>query len=624
MAKTSQADRVKRWTTRIAAANRRYKAWEDRFQCPRLYNYYLGHQWRGESETDAQKLYVTNLVFPTIETQLPTLLFSSPHVQVDPRPAKADDVGSEAGARAQLIESTLQTFVDDPKLFFKAETTSALRDTPFRFGIVEVGYSSDYLDNPNAGKPVLLENSEDAMLDSGGKPVTQPAKLIQSEELYLRRVPPHTFRVSASNRPLLSRNDWIGCYEWQYVEDVKRNPAYRNTASLTAGGKTDDTTPDEPELDGEDGSRHADMVKLWRLWDLRRKVRHVIAEGHDKFLQEDFPITRHPFAALKFYEIADSFYPLPPVFNWLSPQDEKNEKREAQRTQRKRSARRYMRDGSVLSEEFEKLAAGGDGTCILVPQISPPPIVPIVDAPIDHRIFEDGDTDRDFLQISGVGGDARGESDPGTDTATQANIQNARLQIRESHLRRQVGDWLSEIVRLMLETAREKMQLPFWVQMNSDPFAGDQQGQQATARQWQEISSEKLGDLDVDVRVDVTSLSPISEQQQGAAWLQVLAILKDPQTLALVMQPNPASPETPSALLVKILGGLGIKSPQDVLEIQRIGREVLAEQKQMAMAQMLIKGGPVPGPGGPPSPAPGGPPSQPAAGVPVNGPMAVQ
>ncbi|MEG7982401.1 hypothetical protein U2054_15540, partial [Listeria monocytogenes] len=90
---------------------------------------------------------------------------------------------------------------------------------------------------------------------------------------------------------------------------------------------------------------------------------------------------------------------------------------------------------------------------------------------------------------------------PEATTATQANIVNARTLIRESHARTQVAAWLSDIARLMLLTVRSSMQLPFMVQRHVDPFAAEQDPQdvQRTAGTWQEIQSEDIDGLDVDV-----------------------------------------------------------------------------------------------------------------------------
>jgi len=299
---------------------------------------------------------------------------------------------------------------------------------------------------------------------------------------------------------------------------------------------------------------------------------------------------------------------MPPVYNWLSPQDEINETREMQRTHRRRFTRRYTSmKGNIDQTELDKLETGGDGVVALSNVNKPLEAVP--DAPLDrsNTVEELALAKEDFMQISGVGQAARGEATG--DTATEANIVNQRLQIRETRARVQVAGWLGDICRIMLLTLREKMQLPMLVKLNTDPYAGDQQGLVKSVEGWAQITSEQLGDLDVDVKVDVSSLSPVSEDQQRAQWTQVLGMLTNPALMALLMQPNPASPMEPSPLLRKTLAFYGIKSEQEIREIMRVGQQVWMQQAMMGMGG----GGPQPSMGQPGQPA----------GLPA-GPMGVQ
>ena len=424
-------DAVTVWGDRLRKANDDYDAWAREYMVKRLAAYYRGHQWAGVTEEEAKHKYTINLTFATVETQLPTLMFSKPKIMVEARPARGQSIGSDVGNRATLVQDALQTAIDDPKLRFKYHTTLALRNAYSRFSVVEVGYTADWIDNPNAGKPVLKEDNS-PMLDSEGVEVKEPTKVLKSgsEALYVRRVPPQSFRVWPGRNDLAA-NDFVAYFEWHYVEDVKRNPDYEHTADLKATGMDRmDERGASSMSDDPDRLKHVGMIKLWKIWDLRRKVRHVYAEGATQLLQEGKSYTTLPFAVLKFYELEDSFYPLPPIFNWLSPQDEVNESREMQKIHRRRALRRYMREPQVKKEEFEKLETGEDMVCIEVPKVVPSPIMPIPDAPLENANWQQlAVTHEDFREITGASGESRGE--PTADTATQANIINVRQQIRE-------------------------------------------------------------------------------------------------------------------------------------------------------------------------------------------------
>lgn len=585
--------RVKRWTERLTSGTKVYKAWEKFFECERCKQYWLGKQWRGMTETEAATKYVINLIFPTINTQLPSLLFYNPQVKVEPRPARADDFGSTAGARADLIQSTLQTLIDDPKTHFKLETTLALLDAEFRFGVVEVGYTADWIDNPQADQPVLKENSNDPLLDKSGAPVLQPKRTLTSgsERIFVKRISPEAVRVSLSGKNAAEANDWIAYSEWHYVEDLKANKDYQNTDKLKASGQMEDGRDAGSDESEDERLKHIGMVKLWKIWDLRTHVKHVIADGCKAFLQESVEAPFFPLAFLKYYEIPDQFYPVPPVSNWLSPQDEINEIRESRRTHRRRFVRRYtVKKGAMDPAELEKLLNTGEDGTYADRNTDEDPIRPVQDADLSaaNTSIALSESQDDFRQITGVSGEQL--QVPEAQTATQANIANTKSQVRESSLRVLVAEFLSQISRLMLFAVREHMQESFWVQMNVDPFAQNAQGDaQQTQGTWQQIDSESIDELDVDIKIDIASLSPVTEDAQRAAWNQVLVLLTNPQLLTILMASEP--------ILRKTLGFYGIKSDSEVKEIQRVGQMLVMQQHAQMMAQMMAKGGGQP-PGG--------------------------
>lgn len=592
--------RTDRWFKRIRAANKVHKKWMERFKVKNLEEYYLGKQWRGVEDEEAQKRYVINLVFSTIETNKPSLIFNNPQVKMDVRPGKQDDLSTAAADRAKLCQDTVQTFVDDPDQEFVPTTSLALHETHFAYGVVEVGYTPDWIDNPNAGKPVLEEKDQKddpdiEVRDKENQPVLEPMRLLTQEFLFIKHIPADQFRVSASNKNSLKQNDWVGYYEWHYVEDIKRNPVYAKKArGLKAQGAIQ---ADQSEMDtlesNEEREKHEGMVKVWKLWDQRTLTKLVLAEGHPRVLyEEEFKYS--PFAVLKWYEVLKSFYPCPPVFQWLGPQDEVNETRDSQRAHRRRFYRRYtvMRN-SVEPEELEKLETGGDGTYIQVDQ--PNPITPVPDAPLSSDVWQHLDESKnDFLTVSGVSGDQRGVAE--SETATQANIINTHAQLRESAIRGKVQNWLADICRLILLTIRDNMALPIWIQRNVDLGTPDAESKltesMRVAQRWKEITSDELGDTDYDINIDVSSMSPVSQEMEKVNWSNILALLSNP-SLCMILSQSPT-------LLRKTLALYGIKTEREIMEIQKVMTFVVMTNVAMAAAGGAGKDA---GPKGTPPPA---------------------
>jgi hypothetical protein len=83
MARPPRPDRdpVKIWQNRLTAANKDYDEWAKKYQVERLLKYYLGEHWPKLSETERERKYTINLVFATVENQLPSMMFTTPSVK---------------------------------------------------------------------------------------------------------------------------------------------------------------------------------------------------------------------------------------------------------------------------------------------------------------------------------------------------------------------------------------------------------------------------------------------------------------------------------------------------------------------------------------------------------------
>ncbi len=599
----SERARVRKWQDRVLAADKVFKKWSERYNTTRLEDYYLGRQWQGVEEDVAAKKYVINYVFSTIETNKPSLVFQNPSVKMSVKPQKADDLNTKSQDRIKLCQDTVQSYIDDPDFGFVEETVLALHEAHFRFGAIEVGYSSDWIENPNAGKPLLKEKDPDApgansddkekepkyVLDSDNQPVMQADVILQSENLFIKRVPASNIRCSISAKNRASHNDWIGYFEWHQIEDIKDNPLYKKGArGLKASGvlrrDLQDTPDDEKGEDAETMDQRSGMVKVWTIWDFRAKMKKIFVEGHDKFLQENEAFKFLPLAFLRFFPALDSFYPCPPVSQWIGPQDEINETRDAQRAHRQRFYRRYtMMRNAMDPEELEKLETGGDGVVAISNQPNPLSEVPI--GAMGGDVWQHLDASKmDFMAVSGVSGDQRGVAE--SETATQANIIDKHNTLREGSARARVQTWLAEIARLMLMTLREDMALPFWVKRNVDMAAvEDNQGSEImrVAELWQEIAAEELGTSDVNVTIDLSTMSPIAQETERNSWNQVMALLTNPQ-LCMILGMSPA-------LLKKTLQLYNITSQTEIMEIQTVIQQILLMQVAAQQAAAAGPGG---------------------------------
>ncbi len=591
MPRISEADRVKADQKQAKRADDAYEEWEKEYACQMLEEYRLGKQWQGEGTSWSDRKYVINLFYPSINISKASTMLQIPKYKVTPDPNRsAGDPLSDVEARAKLQQDTLNTFVRSKTLGFKQEVGLAYLDAQSRFGVIQVGYTADFIDNPNAGRPILSEATDEngiplPMRDADGNTVPDANFKLKSEGLFLKWIPACDFRTSEYSKNRLSSNDWVGYSEWHYPEDLKNNPRYKNTKDLKPTGRARSAKTTKDDDDHKPG-----MVKIHFKWDLRAKERRIWAQGAEKYLLvEKFKFL--PIAVLKFDEILGQFLPLPVSFNWVHPQNQLNDGREMRRLHRKRAVRRYLRkNGAFAPEEWAKLCEGEDMESVEVNGDPLTAAAPLQDAPLDPAIFRDmADHLEDFTRVTGISGESQQVAQ--SETATQANLIALMGQTRETEKRTIVGDFLSDIGRICLMTLRDDMALPFWIKRAVDPTS-PMAGQEAQEVKilWQQITSEELGDIDTDIEVDIASMSPVQQAQERTDWITFLGLVTNP-ALGVVLGASPT-------LLRKTAGMFNINSERDIVEVSKAlqAAAMMAAQAAAAKAGVSVPGAPAPGP----------------------------
>lgn len=604
-------ERLTEWRNRFDSAEKLHKEWEDVFRCRELHAKYVGTgQWTVEEDPDTDKYYV-NLFFSAIETRRPSLVFRTPFVRVRANPSRTDDPANTSEYRAMLFESTLNTLMGDRRVGVLPACALALQEAFFRFGCVEVGISGNVIENPRAGKPALQAESDEELMDEDENPVLEPEFLVTDEKPFVRRIPAEQIMVSISNKNDLLANDWIGYYEYVRKEDVEANKFFKPVKDLKANSVLRDESGYVLNNSPARRAMTTQMVKLIRIWDLRTHKRYVFADTGEGFLVDGEPYKTLPLAFLKFHDILDSYYPLPPAYNWVPPQREVNDERESMRIHRKRFNRKYtILRGKIDPDQLDALELGEDGTMVEVQQHEA--IKPIEDAQQDRAIFQQHMMSRtDFTEVSSIGGEQRNIAE--SDTATQANIIDVNSRVRESYQRETVAAWMSEVARIMLALLYEQASLPFWIYTNVDPFsANGMMEAQEIAESFQLMRPEYLEDYaNWEITVDMASMMPAVEQREKQDWMQLLQIL----------QPNALYLLSSDVILRKTLHYFGVRAEKEILEIKAALQKVITFQMNMQL--MAASGMPLMPPfdSGSSKPTPTGQPASPQGGVAAPGPV---
>ena len=511
------------WHERLRAADLYYATWEKLFKCDILDKYYEGIQWKSQLELSYNP-YVINKIYETIQIKIAEFIPTFPKYLVSSRTANEEDLEAAAHS-ANLKEDILNTIVQDPEEHFSEEMEIAYKDSFFRFGVIEVGYSASWIENPNAPKPLLGKDSETNITErERRKIIAEPPELPVEERAYVKHIPAKTFRVGGRDHKYLSRCGWYGYYEFVDKEELLSLPKLMNRDKINAGWSSS-SDPNRETVAEDNLKRRANSLKIWHIWDNKAKVRLIVLDSpcvtvYQKKFERTSCFAFRADPRLR----TGGFYPVPPAFHWLSPQDEYNETREQLRAHRRRFIRKFgVLEGAIDDEEIEKFETGPDGALIKFKRENA--ITPIQNADLGTALQESIATSADDLnRISGTSDEARGVAD--RTTATQANIVNQRTALRETKERDRVVKWFSQIGREILLIVKERFTGKILTKLTSpegEPFLGTVRPN-APAYKW--IESEDLKDgYDFRIDVDLTSMSSTAQQQAKQNMVEFLTIL---------------------------------------------------------------------------------------------------
>lgn len=528
------------WMRKIFKANKYYEDWSNKFKCNELEEYYYGFQWKDGSTAVKYDRYTINLIFSTIEVKKPTLLFQNVLFRVKPRPAAGEFDFKSSAERASVREDLLNTVVSNDEMDFDEEFETFVVDAFFRFGVMEIGYSANWIENPAADKPVLRSDNNPYVDPETDEEIKQPKELPEDERVYFKRIPPWRFRVGGVDGFQFKNCSWVGYYDYFRIQDLKANKALNQKAldEINWAGMRSEDFPSEmneerhtPEQD--EMLKGGDMIKIWTIYDIRAKKKYIFAESQCiTLLEKKWPKVGKksylPLVSLKYVNKLRGWYPLPLVYNWKSPQDEINEAREQQRIHRRRAKRTYLYPDGFFADdgEIDKIENGPDMTFAKYQGGDPTKFYPVPNAPLDQVTQDSMIISKDDLNIiSGTSSEQRGQAD--RTTATQANLIDMRSQLRETRARIQVANALRDIGRITLLVIQENFSLEFWVKCRTNRNDEDFLGEFKEAQfEWKQFKANDLGeDDDFQVDISIDSISPIENGQAKSAFLEFLTIL---------------------------------------------------------------------------------------------------
>ena len=510
------------WDQKLTVGEDGKRIWEHEFEIPKINRYFEGKQWKNpQTPAPVEHPYTLNLVQSTIRIKLASLCFHNPKFILTPEPGMANWNLDSAVKMAQLKQDALNSQVGIKRLRFAKQIKRCCQDSFFQFGIMEVGHAADYR-NPLALAPYGTEPS--AYGEPAEGKIIEPEELTVTESLYFKRVNPTRFITCVTDEQDLEDIEWYGYCDYYYTTQLEkvdgidkakiREDSYSGSVSGSRAISTVELTDQLRAM-----LREGQITKVYHVFDNVAKQRRLLNSCGDELWAEPF---ERGLLDLRWMFRQEGFYPIPPVYSWLSPQDEINESRQQMRSYRRRFTNKYqVLKNKVDTEEIDKFTAGGEGTVVVVKEIDA--LRGITNPNQTQQTTEDFVVSKDdFNQMSGTSAEARGVADQ--QTATQSEIIAMRANIIESSELLDFGNFVADCGRYALLTMQEKFEAPIWVKLTQDPQVQSQVSppvpeEQVMAAEYQQVYAAQLMDgHDFSIRLDVTDATPAALQQDQQAF----------------------------------------------------------------------------------------------------------
>lgn len=495
--------------------------------------YFKGDQWPAVGKDASIPRVVANLLFADIKVMLPVLALRNPKVFV--KPVGATVTVPMPGPNGKPVPTAAQLINGKPvpalaaahakenlinwrwrDLRINKQVRRCLVDSLLApFGIMKLGYTLKT-------EKVVAETDEAELLEVN--------EAIKGDSPFAVRWSPLDFRVDPEARyPDLSDAGWIAFGWLARLDDIKRNPRYKNTRDLkaTIGMKTDYTGVGGPmrQYDKVRGRDEDFMrVQMWEMWDKREGKLVTLADDHEKVLQfDDWPLKSESFPAetLAFTEHPDCLYGPPDLYQIIYQQDAYNELSSMILNHVKRFLRKYVASRGAFDEkEMAKLVAPVDGVVIESDAKLTESIIPVPDAAIPVDWWQArGNYREDHDRISGIADFIRGVAEK-VDTATEASLLQSNLNVRTNDSRDIVEDFAERVSKQLLAIDAQTVDIPKVI-----PVIGPD-GALALG-QFLRVQTRETLLAETDIEVEIGSMQPISEIIKKQDVLQVFQLLRN-------------------------------------------------------------------------------------------------
>lgn len=370
---------------------------------------YKGDHWGRSSFYKRNDLITVNLTFPLVRNQIGLYYYKDPKMYVRPK-------GDKSELTAPLAEAVLNYYWTETNV--KRQQRFRIYDVNiFGHAIAEVGWRFD--------TDVIKKKGDDERIHYH--------EYIREDMPYVRRISPLRFGFdpNAEMDPIVE-SSFVFKEVFQKLEDVKRNPRYKNVKDLEAEMTTDDNEKD----------RYGDkVVKLVELHDRKHMKLYIFAQNYEKpLLEEDHPyediLEGFPFEWLQFNHVPDEAFGISHISLMEDQQHELNRIRTQEFHHRRRiSNRRYIyNEGAISPQQISKLEDAEGGSLVGINDINV--IKPLDDARISFDVpMIEAVIKQDIRELTGQPASQFGVLENRETSATEhLQVEQARISRADDNL----------------------------------------------------------------------------------------------------------------------------------------------------------------------------------------------
>jgi hypothetical protein len=500
---------------------------------------YAGEDAPLSSTISTKELININMSRPNIEIQKPVVFLQNPKIFITNKKKNIDTgkkdpitkipVVLDGNKTASTIEDACNSLVWEISL--KQEMAKCRDDNLIgSFSVIMTGYNTDF----------GIDDNEN--------------EFIRSEDIFVQHIDPSMFGVDPElNEFDLSKAKF--CYRIVVSElnDVKNNPAYKNTkdlkgsdfdfGSISDNGKMKHLVDysNYPEYTSTDDAKRVILYEIWKKPTQAEKRKGekgkviVLAKDYEKVLREDdwpLKIDGYPFEICTFNQMNDRFYPPFDLSFYEAQLLEKNKLRTYQLDQAKIAGNfKVIVDSEFFGDEENEKLTEGDNLVIPIKNLQGndirSKIMVVTPGSVSAEYYTvDQKIDRDTEIISLLPETKKGIRSAKNQSATEVSLESQASDTQPAMRLDLMTDFYIRVVRKIIQLMKQ--------------FYDKKKMIEVTGREDIEWTDSGFSDISIkneyDVRIDVSTMIPKNEAVERRQALDIvdrlLRIVESPQAMA--------------------------------------------------------------------------------------------